>query len=98
MCTVYVCRKGGDIGLFITLVPKQLWLNNFGDFQWIFIGWFIKLNFQTFQPLITIYRRGHLVCNHWGFTSIYRPLYYPIISLAVYVWEDCVAYHGSIIK
>ncbi len=32
------CREGGDIGLFITLVPKVLlchflirWLNNFGE-------------------------------------------------------------------
>ena len=37
-------------GMFITLVPKVLqlrflirWLNNFGSFYWILIGWFVKL-------------------------------------------------------
>ena len=42
------------------------------------ISWFIKLSFQTFQPLIVIYRRGNYV---WGSTSIYYPLSYPFISL-----------------
>ena len=37
------------------------WLHNFGDFYWILIGWSIKLNVQTFQPLIVIYRRGYFV-------------------------------------
>ena len=32
------------------------WLNNFGDL-FNFIGWFIKLSFQMFQPIIVIYRR-----------------------------------------
>ncbi len=32
------------------------WLNNFGDFNSILIGLFIKLSVQTFQPLILIYR------------------------------------------
>ena len=32
------------------------WINNFGDFYYISIGWFIKLSVQTFQQLILIYR------------------------------------------
>ena len=35
----------------------------------------------TFQPLIVIYRRVNLVYNHWGRTSIFRPLTYPFRSL-----------------
>ena len=38
-CFKFLFREGGDIGLFITLVPKVLlerflihWLNNLGDF------------------------------------------------------------------
>ena len=56
-------RKRGDNGLFTTLVPKVnnnvfliRWLNNFGDFYWILIGWFIKMSIKMFQPLILIYR------------------------------------------
>ena len=51
----YFSRNGGDKGLFVTLVPKfsitisLRLLNNFGDFYWKLIGWFIKLSAQTFQ-------------------------------------------------
>ena len=34
------------------------------------IGWFIKLNVQTFQPLIIIYMRGNFVYHHWGCTIL----------------------------
>ena len=47
------------------------WLNNFRDFYWILIGWFIKLSVQSFQPLIVIYGRGNFVYHHWECTSIY---------------------------
>ena len=30
------------------------------------------------QPIIVIYRRGKFVYNHWGYTSIYQPLSYPV--------------------
>ena len=58
--------EGGDIRLFITLVPKVYlicWLHNFGDFNWIKIGWLIKLNVQTFQLMILIYRSGNFVSS-----------------------------------
>ena len=80
-----VCREGGAIGLFITLVPKVLrlrfvicWLNIFGDFYWILFGWFINLNVQVFQ----IYRRDDVVYNHWKCATIYRPLSYAYRCLA----------------
>ena len=58
-------------------------LNNFGDFYWI---WLVGLlGVQTFQPLISIYKRGNFVCHHWGYTSIYRPLAYPFRSLQISV-------------
>ena len=60
------CREGGDIRLFITLVPK--------------IGKFIKLSIQTLQPPIVIYKRGSFVHHHWGYRSIYRPLSYPCLN------------------
>ena len=74
---------GGEIGLFITLVPKILqqrflicWLNNFVDFYWISFGWFIKLSVQTIPPLILMYRKGILV-----FTIIkLKPVFLPGIS------------------
>ena len=44
------------------------------------IGWFIKLSFRAFQPLIVIYRRSNFVYQNWWCTSIYRPLSYPFIS------------------
>ena len=45
------------------------WLNNFGDFNLILIGWIIELNVQTFQPLFLIYRRGNFVYHHSWCTS-----------------------------
>ena len=54
----YQTSEGGDIGLFIILVYKvynNVWFNNFGDFYWILIGWFITLSVHLFQPLIVIY-------------------------------------------
>ena len=73
-------REGGDIGLFVTLVPEVLyniiWLcfsyslsyivNNFGDFYSILIGWLIKLSVQTLHLLIVIYKRDNFVYHHWG--------------------------------
>ena len=62
---LFVClssrREGGEIGLFITLVPKFLFvgLTTLGTFL---IGWLFKLCVQTFQPLI--YRRDNLVYDH----------------------------------
>ena len=42
--TVLIIRDGGDIRLFIKLVPKLKvhLVNNVGDFNRILIGWFIK--------------------------------------------------------
>ena len=82
-------REGGEIGLFITLVPKVLWLrflirwlNNFGDLHWKLIGWMVNsAKCQTFQQLFVIYRRGNFVNYNWGCTLIYRSLSYPFRSL-----------------
>ena len=80
---IYTERERGDNGLFNTLVPKvsyslvyQLW-----RLDWILIGWFIKLIFETFKLLILMYRWGNFVYHHWGCTSIYRPFSYPFRSL-----------------
>ena len=59
------------------------WINNFGGFFWILIGWFVELSVQTFQPLILFYRRSNFVCHHWGCISICRPLSYPFRFLAI---------------
>ena len=86
--TIELSREGGDIRLFITLVPKVLrwsfnirWLNNFRHFHWILIGWFINLSVQRFQPLWTFYRSRSFVYYLRRCTSIYRPLSYPFRSL-----------------
>ncbi len=42
---------------FIILIR---WLNNFGDLSQILIGWFSKLSFHMFRPLIVVYRRCNL--------------------------------------
>ena len=42
---------------------SYLLANNFGNFYYILIGWFIKLSVQTLQQLIVIYRRGNFVQN-----------------------------------
>ena len=49
------------------------------NFYWLFI----KLSVKTFQPLTVIYKRDNFVYNHWGCTSIYRPLSFPFISLTI---------------
>ena len=66
-----------DIGLFIAQVPKVLyycfiirWLNNYGDYYLILIGWFINLNLKHFPVLTVIYRRGDFVYHHLGCTSM----------------------------
>ena len=72
----FISREGGDIGLFITLVPKVLywrflirWLPNFGDF---WLNKSLSFSVQTFQPLtILTYRSCNLVYNHWGCTLSY---------------------------
>ena len=75
-------REGGDNELFIKLFNKLIrLLNNFWDFNWILIDWFIKLSVQTFQLLILIYRRFNFVFHHWRCTLICRPLSYPFRSL-----------------
>ena len=65
-------KEGGEIGLFITVVPKVYntfflirWLNNFGYFYWILIGLFMKLSVQTLPLLIIIYR-CYFVHHHLG--------------------------------
>ena len=79
--------------MFITLIPKFLycrfllrWLNNFG---WFLIGWFIRLNVQTFQPLIVKYRSSKFVYHDRRCTSICRSLSYPFRSLnGISFWAD----------
>ena len=75
------CREGGNIVLFITLVPKvfiERFLSVASTTYCILIGWFIRFGVQTFQPLIVIYRRGKFVYHHWECKSFYRPLSYLI--------------------
>ena len=60
------------------------WLNNFTDFYFDLIGWFIKLIVQTFQAIIVMYRRGNFVYHHWGGTYIYLLLSYPFRTLSIY--------------
>ena len=90
-------REGGDIGLIITIVPKVLyyrflirWLDNFGDYYWILIGWLIKLSVQTLPILIVNYRTGNFVYHNWGCTLIYRPLSYPFRSLKTWPLYCCL--------
>ena len=62
----HLFRKGGAIGLFITLVPCPKYYNH----VFLFVGsttlgtfiefWFFLLFIQTFQPLFVIYRRVNL--------------------------------------
>ena len=54
--------------MFISLVPKVLlyrflirWVNNFRDFYWILIVWFIEMSVQTFRPLILFHKRINFV-------------------------------------
>ena len=62
------------------------WLNNFGNFL---IVWFIKMNFQTFQPLIVIFRKDNYMCSHWECLSVYRPLSCPFRSL---IWSALLSH------
>ena len=85
-------REWGDNGLFITLVPKVLYivfyfvcLITLGTFVNL-IGWFIKLSVHTFQSPILIYGMGNSLYHEWGCTSIYRLLSYPLRSLVVLLW------------
>ena len=64
-------RQGGDIVLFITLVPKVfnnalsfVDLKTMGTFKGILIGWIIELSVQMFQPIIVIYIRSNFVYHH----------------------------------
>ena len=45
--------------------------------------WFMKLIVHMFQLLKIIYTRGNFLYHNWGFTSIYRPLFYPFRSLII---------------
>ena len=63
-------------------------LQNFGDFKWILIVWFIHLSFQTFQPLIVIYKRGN--------ASIYQPLSHSLRSLILYKWKIEFLYKSKV--
>ena len=65
---VFRCREGGDIGLFLTLVPKVF----------LFVGLTTLGSFIEFDLLV---HRGNFMYHHWGCTSIYRPLSYPFRSL-----------------
>ena len=83
-------REREDNGLFITLVPKVLylqflirWPNNIEEFKWNLIGWLIKLSVKIFLPLMVINRRGNFVFENWGCTSIYWPVSYPLRSLTI---------------
>ncbi len=61
----FTFREEGDI--FFCSLAYQLW-----GLLKILIGWFIKLSVtvQTFQPLISINRRGNFVYHLWGCKSI----------------------------
>ena len=78
-------RMRGHWAIYYTS-PQSLirWLNIFGDFYWIYVGMFIKLSVQTFQPLNVMYRRSNFVYHLWRCTSIYRPLSYPFIICVKY--------------
>ena len=56
------CRKEGDNWLFITF-SYSLALKLSGHFM---IGWFIKLDVQTFLPIIAIYRKVNFVNHRCG--------------------------------
>ena len=92
---LYQPREGGDIELFIKLVPKVLlicflirWVDTFGDFYQILICWLIELSVQKFKPpVIVIYRRSNLVYHHWRYTSIYWPLFYPFRYLIITIFK-----------
>ena len=85
-------REGGDIGLFIILVPKFYitiyirLLNNFRGFY--LIGWLIKLSVRTFQPLNAI------LCIIIG--DVHQCIGYCLIPLDLWhsIWNCCSLFTG----
>ena len=89
-------REGGDIRLFITIVPKvlsyQLW-RQLLNFDWLVH----EVECPSFQPLIVICRRRNFACHHWGCTLTKRLLSYPLdpytllpylrLNVAIFVWH-----------
>ena len=80
-------RERGKNGLFIALVPKfynnlflivgLTTLRTLMNFDWLVN----KINVQTVQPLIVIFKRDNFVNYHCVWTSIHVPLSYPFRSL-----------------
>ena len=62
------CQGGRGHWAGSSLIPKVFsdvfLFDDFSDFHYIMIFWFIKLSVHTFQPLKEIYRMGNLVHNH----------------------------------
>ncbi len=90
MCLCVIpCREGGDLGLFITLVPKvitfsysflyQLWGLIF-NFDWLVN----KVEYPNFTTINCNLKRGNFLFLHWGYISTYRPLSYPFRSLQIF--------------
>ena len=79
----YKTGREGTLAAYYTSSSTQCflirWLNNFWDFCWILISWFIKLSVLTFQPLI-VFQIMEICVSSLG-TSISRPLSYPFRSL-----------------
>ena len=73
----------------VLVIPKVLylrfiicWLNNFGDFHRILIGWLSNRVSKTFQSQIVIEIMANFVYHHWGSTTIYQPLSYLFRTLS----------------
>ena len=74
LCVYSIYTKGGGLWAVYYTSPQSFliyWFNNFEDFNWILIGWFIKLGVQIFQPLTAIYTNDIFVYHHRGWTSTY---------------------------
>ena len=69
-----------------------LWLKNFGDFNFILSGWFIKMSVQKFQPLIVIYRRI-ILCIIIGEWDVHQ-----FIGLCLIPLDPCIVTGLLIIK
>ena len=72
-------REGGEIGLFITLIPnvfKFIGLTALGTLS----NFDYKLSVNTIQLLIVTYRWGNSVYNRWGCT-LYNSLSTIFVSL-----------------
>ena len=52
-------------------------------YHWGF-SWFQTTQFKL-EPIILIHRMGNFVYHHWGCALIYRPLYYPFKTPALYL-------------